>query len=92
MKQVNDTEIEIQGKATLDKLEKLHGKIADMYDSMLNQVRLSKDITKENLALLKQAQDFVKANDIVVDITSKGTGKQLNSKIQEQLERLRNDR
>ena len=81
-----NSNIVVQGKATLDKVEKIHGRIADIYDNALDklQTRYTNNkglLLKDDLMLLKQAQDFVKSQGVEVDISAGGSGKSLNQKI-----------
>lgn len=84
------------GKASQNALENLHGKLAVAYtamvDSVTNKVVQAKEdneaivIDKDELALLKQAQAFVKENGIEVDLSKSSGGKSLNKAISRNIE------
>lgn len=82
---MNKSDLEL-GKATSASLENLHGKIYRVYNNSISKIEESnRDLTKEDLALLKQAQSFVKDNGIEVDIAKRNGGNSLNERINSRL-------
>lgn len=90
------------GKASQNALENLHGKLALAYtamvDSVTDRVIKAKEeeenivIDKDELALLKQAQAFVKENGIEVDLSKSSGGKSLNKAISKNIKNARLER